>query len=1698
MQEHPLLAAFARLLADFVGNPGHEDPLVLEALLDQCARALLQGQTPASLRDTFEFERIQYFTTQYLKPVERKSLEERLFRLEQNIAGEPPVQVFLREMPNRVNWLRSSIPQWALAAELSECIGPVTNRDGRRFWLDVYKSPERTKEFRFFNAVQPSILFGPDAPVGISFNHANNWFRAVTLVEMGEGTVWVQAKLFNATAEANQYCGIRVIGASLSFPGWPSDDVAVVGDEELVALILQELMEQKTGVFQMIHDATVKASLTLKIAPAAQHPAVGIYGADARNANVQLPESLVLDFNQTTSALQIVSGSASWNVYGDPKTMTWTGEQPAYENFFNAIAIPMLADTTNFVVSQRESPVWGLGGATKIDSAAWLLPAAKLGVPLRAEGAGMLLGKTGSGLSATCSGLLDANGVAIARLQLDECFVAASPQTIQVISWKASTEYAMQRFRLWQGAENFWNDVNLSYKDKFPFLYQCDVGGIETIAAIAACAGNLDRPVGADGQPFELQTKFALMIRAFAEIQDYIVIFDENVLRDNTIGAAAPVFQSKAIALNNALMTVSPVNSFLLSGQLPPTADTFLDASLVYAFALLGYLPTLPDPYAANTGIFQWTQERQGEEHGIFTLEQIQRLLVASLRWKTSELPTVRFIFGDLEQAANNLPVRLNPLLNVNLALDRKEATRRTRSEKAAKRIQQRTNVQAVRSDFYDLNLQVNDQYQHHRFFSLLDVSTAADWMGVDVGTIDDRFFFERSFAVRDDQNPLSAEGMDVVASGRFVRLFTVPQISWEPVTNITPPFNVNNDPPIGILTFQDDGPPTLIGNTGQEPVAIAPLPLAFYLAEKFNSDLDFKAWSFFTLPFGMLGIARYNQEVPGMGDPTGATLELLQQKFPKGIQSALQISTVGYQHPQGNRTFEGVTEQLVNLYNAQGAPLDRSILSRTVTDIFNGEFGASGNAGKLRTRGVPVERYDFSGYGANLFSHWLNPEAKIGQTSQAKFDVWSGRTAQEVVQVRSLIYPWRIHVVRTITMFRNSAGMVYRVDSGWRAESDGNYDFKAIVKDPVTKKPIEVPAYTFHPGIVRGVYDVRNIVETSEITPFFKNWKKTEGYYVNPNTGLMEEVGPAGQDLFVWLTPVYFDADVQMDDVVSGAVQERVPSKRMLGYLQISPQGIVISPEDFAELLLLQNGLGGPVDCGVNINKSNQNMRISRVEVQPSRDAANNLVFVTAAKGMPVLPKTGSWSVVQHRKANGDVVPISDPVVPLTRRGVLGQPTNEPLEIASPTDLFNTNLETRATQYAFLQNTDTQKVLYRNPFFEEGKKVLQSSLPDFADAYRLLDSKGIFPKLDKLPRLDFTGFDVNIEEGGFQLLNTLDPVKAFQQEMPAGPIYFVNEKEVKIYVEYAAKDKSGDGALRYDLNSTPQWASKISDVTMVVDLLDMKRLFLIKGKFDTEKGKTPAFTGPELGFGPDLQPVYEVLRILMLLDGDDYAGALTQGLKIAMSNSPNNWEYKFQADKEIPVLRFPPPRLDNPGAPLRLECYLKLGCYFNVGMPLPSGEGMPVPSGGGYVEFGAKLSVMCLSVAAATVYAVGTCVLRIGADTVRGPSLAMKMGFGVELMVGLPVIGNVSVYFAAGVEISVDTRIIVVGAFILFRGRAELIGGLVTIQIQIEASGKIVRDNAEKRTDCVATVTFSLDISIFLVINISFSKSFQENRQIA
>jgi hypothetical protein len=120
-------------------------------------------------------------------------------------------------------------------------------------------------------------------------------------------------------------------------------------------------------------------------------------------------------------------------------------------------------------------------------------------------------------------------------------------------------------------------------------------------------------------------------------------------------------------------------------------------------------------------------------------------------------------------------------------------------------------------------------------------------------------------------------------------------------------------------------------------------------------------------------------------------------------------------------------------------------------------------------------------------------------------------------------------------------------------------------------------------------------------------------------------------------------------------------------------------------------------------------------------------------------------------------------------------------------------------------------------------------------------------------------------------------------------------------------------------------------------------------------------------------------------------------------------------------------------------------------------------------------------------------------ADTSPKVGVTLKFGFGAQITVGLPVVGHVSILFMVGVEIYADSGAVVrITAFMLFRGEAEILGGIVSVTITIEAKGTVEKTGSNAPANCKAQVTFGLDISIFLIIDISFSESWEETRQIA
>src|SRR5207244_9769598 len=110
----------------------------------------------------------------------------------------------------------------------------------------------------------------------------------------------------------------------------------------------------------------------------------------------------------------------------------------------------------------------------------------------------------------------------------------------------------------------------------------------------------------------------------------------------------------------------------------------------------------------------------------------------------------------------------------------------------------------------------------------------------------------------------------------------------------------------------------------------------------------------------------------------------------------------------------------------------------------------------------------EFSGYGASICSNWFDRSAAVADVSQAKFDVLVGRTAHEVIQVRSIMYMKAgcVHVVRTITLMRSNNGFVFRSDSGWKAESEAFFDCSYNIDFGTGPIPV-TNTYEFHPGAI-------------------------------------------------------------------------------------------------------------------------------------------------------------------------------------------------------------------------------------------------------------------------------------------------------------------------------------------------------------------------------------------------------------------------------------------------------------------------------------------------------------------------------------------------------------------------------------------------------------------------------------------------------
>jgi len=1747
-------------------------PLRIEEQREQFSR-LEEFLSRSLLPDDLQQVKKSQFSFEAAELVAPENIATEIEQIVDRLASAQPeagYRVAVREVPLRSSQLHGSNPAWASGAAVEASFGPFISLDGRRFWFDFFRI-EKLVALYVQGIAEPALLFklrtrfrfiGADLPLAA---------EVAPGYHLNAGSIWINSRLLAANAPAGFFTGVTIRSGNIALSAAPQ-----IIDGRLTIAPSTNVRVQLQLAQQAVNDADPSSD----------------YGKDARAADVQLPPEFAFHFGGGSHALDTV-GQAAWRVYGHTAEFTWHQQQATtYDSVLNRVLIPLPASTDRFTVADNRSAFHTFSGEAKLTASFWALPVAPIDIanPTPAEGIGAIAIRCETGLTSNWTALEGG------PLNLRQPYIMAAPGRIAITDLSAGNALCVQKFALWMDKLNrFGTTANVQFLAAAPFFFNTLANGVELVSTLCNADVRADRPVTARGEPLEIRSKKSLLVFAATSSFRLVYLFDDNMLVDNTDLTKKPpqIPKPLSLVLNNALFKTTAVNGCLLFGTLAEDFIKVERGALFLALGLQAYLPTLPDPYAANINLLKF-QFRGTSDRALLSSNQpaVWLLLIARVTWEPiaeeEDKVDVSFHFAPLpdQQPWPQTPAP-NDLDFVSLA-----------GGDGTAGVQPQAQAQSESSPAFVFRPPPPPEYGRRwdeavsalqrEQFALLDVSTNADLLGVSFGT----FGTERMAMVATmlpaaaGGFPLEVQGMDVVTRGMNARAFTVPQISWEPVINLTPPELRQKvppiekfDPPLGPNYYPDDGGPTRLINNSADHVALAPIPLSEFLIDNFATDQNFAALSLGTLPFGLRTLALLQKNYRYEGAlRRGANLRLLRKTWASGVFGARQLQLDAGEALRVGESdmFMGSTLQVDNVLNLSGTPTKTTTLGEDVAKIFNNEFLLEPFS-LVRQRGVPVSRMDLSGYGASIFSDWLNPHAAIAETSQAKFDVFVGRCANEIIQVRSIMHPWGIKVVRTITLFRANTAYSYRYDSGWRAESEGLFDFTyyVYVKDGTGKLVPQRRAspYSIHPGVCAGLFNVKDIRAAEGIEPFIGSLIYSIPKIVDENG---QEIPNDNRSFPYDLEPVFFTADVEIENPVSGFVtktiagneRKLVPSKKILGFVQLAPRGLPLSVEKLNELIARQGTIGGPIDCLIDIGKSGQQMRLSRFDVSNSFQADGvKPAVAAAARGSVLLPKDGSWSLVKHEAATGQVSPVpQDLAAPLIRAGELvtkaipislkpgselafvttikPSPDGQLLRIANPTELLR-NPAPDTINYGFLQSTDTQKALFLTPAFQQGVQTLMSKTPPlFADAFRIVNSKAIFPNIgDAVTNFgdvislvkSGSEFDQGaLSDAGKKALKVMQINEAKQEgykllkkvtefDLPTTEWELIKLGDaLRIYLEYEAQKQGAGspaaGKLDFDVNSfaagvADQWKSRMSNVAVVIDLGPIKRLMTIKGNWDSKKGAEaqyggnpadPTFPAPQIEFAKELKPVIEILEILQDLQGANYKDAFAHGLKLAMSNKAGTWEYKFEASKEIPVLKFPMPPFDNdPNAPLKLEAGLKLGAYFNAALAITSDPKDLLPSAGASFGFYGRLSVMCVSLSIATVYAVGQANLDVAADSKVGPSLHMKFGFGAQIVVGLPVVGNVSVLYMVGVEIYTDSTQLNVSAFLLYQGHAELIGGLISITITIEAKGTVKRLTdaglpGGGRTDLEAQVTFAIDVSLFLVIDIHFSTSWSEQRQIA
>ncbi len=1582
----------------------------------------------------------------------------------------------------------------------------------------------------------------------------------ITSLDIPDCTLWLSTFDFDQKAvDASLYTGLRLKQCHILFDRGFAKAGNLISPgilEEFVGFVIT--CNPENGFSPNVSDTVAarntilypdKMVFTFKHSPLLpQPPKITLTSADHISATL---------FGSIITTLPVNNGSGIWQASK------------------NMISFALETDKDSFGATENESPVFNLKGNGKVRNATYDLSSVSTNHPLGFERLGLSLESGYIGFEVDGEFLLSWNGLQNTPLSTKKVFMRTSPEIFRLTYTFLPSMLSKQELKLWATDEKTGHSaIELSFAAEGNGSFISHRKNIEFHTFNASIDVNVDRPLLTNGERIFLKSSGGIAL--INENSEIIVAAFGGKMEPSVAFENYAFKRVGSFALSNALILVKPADTFWLTGKLNDLGFVKTGACLI-KFPIVTIEHTLPDPYI--TSLFN-DQPVRGNDIDITSW------LRTTVRWNEPENAELTMELDDEtgnvfipkglltdEQLADRLLLFPVPhpgmevyeqLLSNALAISGNGALHifpdQTSFGTYQSSYHSKTNTTGA---FSTLQILPGD-------VSLVDVSGRASQMGVAfsrrLNTIENGIDSVLENTGYRMNQTFRIENNELVSSGRFVRAFTLPHVQWEPVY-----FEEDKDRPILFNEndpFPTHGVPTRISSANKADVTLAPIPVANYIVDGFlDKKNKYAAAAHFALPFGMNAVAFFHPRVEGVNPPplnppsvnrvlptdpySYSTLNFNQPDFTSkkwSLSGALQIKALSegyFEIPRDklllpDPSFHGAILQMPNLFKdvkivvADGRRIiqysDDSILGDKITKQFNrvmwGEYILSQNDNILnfkrsREAKVPLRRIDFSGFGASIFSNWLNKDAKAGSVSQVKFNILIGRVAHEVIQIKSVIIPCFTPVVRTLIIERKNHGKIIRTDTGWVPTGPGEFHV----------------GYKCHPGVIKGVYNVTSIKDTTI------SLQQT-----------LDKKDSNGMDVIVEMAGVYYDADVKIENVISGFKNtdgsidgnyKLVPSKKQFGFILLGNPDDNVSLEGYYTDTDLQTfmsrpevgPLGGPVDCIVNIAGSDQMMHLTRVDVTAAIKANASVV---AARGTLQLPKGGSWAVVK-KVTNGATLPLTnDETVPLIRNGELtfdfdGNPGSidfknskhvlgNPLEIkkyeSASSDLAD-------TEYALLQSTDTQKMLFPRPSFDskknavitdgitEGEKKIFTTDPLLADPYSLLKSNTIFPDgqdaltLGKIPGF-VKSLNIELDKSGISFPNDVkDALNDFiphECHVPPGgtsrKLFLVNEASFKIFIDYGGAESPNQlftAVLNTAANDLP-WQMVNKEVAIVVELGDFKPLLTVKGRFTAEPGAKPKFDKAKIAWGDDknLQKIIQVLSILSMLSKEGDAGdIIAEGFNFAMGNSPDNWSYKCTIEEKIPVIQFPNPvqlaQLPGP-APLIVEAGLDLGVFFNLS--LSTDPNNLIKAGAGVMlGFEATIQVLLITIEGVTAYGVGTAKVEVFIELPEAkPTFKFTMGFGATVAVQLPMVGYVSLTRVISLGASIDEKVeMTVGQ--MLRGVLTVGGGLASVSVQVEASGTVSNKGGINPPDTKWTATvhgvFTLDVTAAYLFSWDFSKEF-------